>query len=340
MSKKQPTTQQLEIIKETEGNIRVRAVPGSGKTYVLTNRIAYLITELCVEPSSIVAMTFTNKAANEMKYRLKKMIGDLATCFAGTFHGYCNLILKEEIYRLSYPKTFVILDKKAQVDLLREVAEELGFALKDFNAKECVEKICVLKKKMDYVELITGSDKTRLEGLIKSAVEDFDSLYYSYLKKQADNYALDFEDIIQFAIYILTHHRDALEKWQSRCQYVLCDEYQDVNENQELLLSLLSGKYHNLTVVGDDDQCIYGWRGSDVEYMIEFDEIYADVKDFALSENFRSTPEIVAVANSLIKANQNRLEKVMFTNNPSGAKPVYNLAKTEMKRRCGLPIKY
>ena len=324
MSQRQATKEQQQIIEATEGNIRVRAVPGSGKTFALTKRIVYLILELYVEPSSIVAMTFTNKAANEMKYRLKKMIGDFATCYAGTFHGYCNLILKEEIYRLSYPKTFVILDKKAQVDLIREVADELGFSLKDFTAKEYADKICEEKQDRAYIPLMLDTGREALQKKISHTQDPFYQVYYSYLKKQRDNYVLDFEDIIQFAIYILTQYKEALKKWQSRCQYLLCDEYQDVNKNQEYLLYLLSGKYHTLTVVGDDDQCIYGWRGSDVEYMVHFNERYENVMDYSLSRNFRSTPEIVAAANSLIEKNQNRLEKQMYTQNPHGAKPVYN----------------
>ncbi len=327
--KRKPTTEQQEIIEATEGNIRVRAVPGSGKTFVLTNRIAYLIKELYVEPSSIVALTFTNKAAGEMKQRLKAMIGDMATCFAGTFHGFCNLILKEEIHRLSYPKTFVILDKRAQLDLIREVAEDNHISLKDVNAKALMDKFMQKKQMQGYLAYVIGTDKSLLERKIKSAGDEEEIVYFNYLKKQRDNYALDFEDIIQFALHILANYEDALEKWQNKCQYVLCDEYQDVNANQDRLLTLLSGKYHNLTVVGDDDQCIYGWRGSEVDYMVEFDEDHEDTRDFSLCENFRSTPEIIAVANSLIKKNQNRLEKTMFTNNSSGKKPVYFVANTE-----------
>lgn len=223
MSQRQATKEQQQIIEATEGNIRVRAVPGSGKTFALTKRIVYLILELYVEPSSIVAMTFTNKAANEMKYRLKKMIGDFATCYAGTFHGYCNLILKEEIYRLSYPKTFVILDKKAQVDLIREVADELGFSLKDFTAKEYADKICEEKQDRAYIPLMLDTGRETLQKKIGHTEDLFYQVYYSYLKKQRDNYVLDFEDIIQFAIYILTQYKEALKKWQSRCQYLLCD---------------------------------------------------------------------------------------------------------------------
>lgn len=327
--KRKPTKEQQQIIETTEGNIRVRAVPGSGKTYVLTNRIAYLIKELYVEPSSIVAMTFTNKAASEMKRRLKAMVGDMATCFAGTFHGFCNLILKEEIHRVSYPKTFVILDKRAQLDLIREVAEENGVSLKELTAKHMMEKIIYRKQQPEYLRYVIGRDKSLLEKKIKEAVKEEDIVYFCYLKKQRDNYALDFEDMIQFTLHILQNEEDALQKWQKRCQYVLCDEYQDVNANQDLLLTLLSGRYHNLTVVGDDDQCIYGWRGSEVDYMVNFDKAHEDTIDFSLSENFRSTPEIIAVANSLIEKNRNRLAKQMFTNNPAGKRPLYYMAATE-----------
>lgn len=323
------TKEQEQIIQTTEGYIRCGAVPGSGKTFSITHRMAYLITELYVDPSSIVALTFTNKAAASMTGRLKKMIGDNATCFTGTFHGYCNKILKEEIYRLSYPKTFTILDKHGQIDLIREVAEELQLSLKDCPAKKYMEEIARNKLSDEYIALMIGGDKSALLDAISKAVNDIDRVYYNYLLKQRDNYVLDFEDIINFALYILQHYPEALETWQDKCQYILCDEYQDVNRKQELLLELLSGKYHNLTVVGDDDQCIYGWRGSKVDYMVYFDEKYPDVQDFYLSENFRSTPEIIAVANSLIEPNQHRLQKKMFTNNPQGHKPVYNHLKSE-----------
>lgn len=323
------TKEQENIIRETEGYIRCGAVPGSGKTFSITHRMAYLITELYVDPSSIVALTFTNKAAASMTKRLREMIGNEATCFTGTFHGYCNKILKEEIYRLSYPKTFTILDKRGQLDLIREVAEELQLSLKDFAAKDYMEEIGKQKLTDRYITYLKGEDKTKLLEEIAHAEKDFDKVYYNYLLKQRDNYVLDFEDILNFALYILSHYSDALATWQERCQYILCDEYQDVNEKQERLLALLSGKYHNLTVVGDDDQCIYGWRGSKVDYMVGFDKVYPDARDFFLSENFRSTPEIIAVANSLISENQNRLLKKMYTNNPSGRKPIYNNLKTE-----------
>ena len=162
------TDEQLEIIKATEGYIRVASVPGSGKTFVLTYRIAYLITELYVDPASIVALTFTNKAAGEMKQRLKEIIGDKCNCFAGTFHGYCNKILKEEIHRLSFPKTFSILDKKAELGLIREVAEEVQVSLKQSTARKMMDEMD--KKKLDtsYIEIMTSEDTTQIDARLET----------------------------------------------------------------------------------------------------------------------------------------------------------------------------
>lgn len=324
-----PNEAQFQIISTTEGYQRCAAVPGSGKTYCLTQRIVYLIQELYVDPASIVALTFTNKAARSMNNRVKKMIGDEGTCFMGTFHGFCNKLLKEEIYKLSYPKTFTLLDRADQINMIREVAEELNMSLKDFTAKEYLQYIEEEKIKEEYIEDVTGPDK---EVLYQKAIgtQDFKKkVYYYYLLRQRDSFALDFHDIISFAIYILTNHEDIKLKWQNRCQYVLCDEFQDVNRSQALLLTILSGKFHNLFVIGDDDQNIYGWRGSKSEYMIHFDSEYPDAQSFSLCENYRSSQEIVAVANSLIASNQNRLEKKMFTKNPSVEKPIYNCLRTE-----------
>lgn len=323
------TDEQKNIIETTEGYQRCAAVPGSGKTFVLTRRIAYLIMQLYIEPASIIGLTFTNKAAASMKKRLKDLIGDEANCFMGTFHGFCNTLLKEDIHKLSWPKTFAILDKADQIDLIKEVADELGLSLKDITAADYMNRIALYKQDPEYIPYMIGEDKEKLLYELSMALSDDKRMIYGYMQKQRDNYVLDFGDLIHFTNYILLHHRDILEKWQNRCQYVLCDEYQDVNKEQELLLSLVSGKFSNLFVVGDDDQNIYGWRGSKSDYMIHFDTRYEDVTHFNLSENFRSTPEIIDVANSLICANQNRLEKRMFTNNPHGPKPLYHEAESQ-----------
>lgn len=324
-----PTAEQQGIIIDTEGYIRCISVPGSGKTFCITNRMAYLIRNLRVDPSAIVALTFTNKAARSMTHRLKQLIGDEATCFTGTFHGYCYKILKEEIYHLSWPKTFTIADQKAQIDMITEIATELHLSLKDYPAKNYMEDILRAKEGCTYIPDLIGPDKSSLVGLVNAATTDFQRIYSRYLLKQRDNFILDFFDMIAFVLYIFDKHNDVLDKWQDKCMYLLCDEYQDVNMHQEILLKKLCGKYMNLTVVGDDDQCIYGWRGSKVGYIVDFHAHYHPVKDHYLTENFRSAPEIIAVANSLIKANQHRLPKTMVTNNPSGPKPVYNNTHTE-----------
>ena len=325
------TKEQIDTMTDTEGNIRVSSVPGSGKTFVLTYRIAYLITEMFVEPSSIVALTFTNKAAAQMKHRLRDIVGDNANCFTGTFHGYCNMFLKEEIHRMSFPKTFTILDKKAELDMIKNVAEDMGISLKDNTAKKIMSDIDMSKHDMSYVELMSGIDKTELKRKASNEKNVDRKVFYNYLKRQCDNYALDFEDLINFTLYILEKNEDVRIRWQEKCQYVLCDEYQDVNMKQDMLLGILSGLYQNLFVVGDDDQNIYTWRGSDPAYMINFDKTHEDVKDYYLTENFRSIPQIVNVAKSLISANQNRLQKEMISKRPDGNKPVFNAPETEEK---------
>ena len=327
----EPTREQLQMIEATEGYQRCAAVPGSGKTFCLTRRIAYLITELYIDPSSIIGLTFTNKAASSMRRRLRELVGDECSCFMGTFHGFCNLILREESHRLNWPKTFSIIDTEDQKDLLRQTAEELGLDQKDITAKNYLGKIEEYKISHEelYVPLITGADKKPLEDLADSAADSFYRVLYLYLLRQRDHALADFTDLLHMVLYLFRTNKEVLETWQEKCQYVLCDEFQDVSRDQQELLDFLSGKYRNLFVIGDDDQNIYGWRGSRAEYMIDFDKKYPGARDFPLYENFRSTPEIVALANSLIRANQNRIQKDMFTNNPHGEKPSYNCLPTE-----------
>ena len=327
----EPTREQQQMIEFTEGYQRCAAVPGSGKTFCLTRRIAYLITELYIDPSSIIGLTFTNKAASSMRRRLRELVGDDCSCFMGTFHGFCNLILREESHRLNWPKTFSIIDTADQTDLVRQAAEELGLDLKDITVQKYLEQIQEYKTSHEalYVPLITGPDKKSLEETADSASDNFSRVFYLYLLRQRDHALADFTDLMHMVLYLFRTNQEVLETWQERCQYVLCDEFQDVSRDQQELLAFLSGRYHNLFVIGDDDQNIYGWRGSRVEYMIGFDSQYPGARDFPLYENFRSTPEIVAVANSLIRANRNRIEKAMFTNNPHGEKPSYNCLPTE-----------
>ncbi len=304
-------------------------MPGSGKTFCLTHRIAFLIKELYIDSASIVGLTFTNKAASSMKKKLKELVGDDSNCFMGTFHGFCNVILKDEIYRLSWPKAFGILDHNDQIELVKTITDELGLELKDMTASNVLDQIESYKSNLDYIPYLAGADKQELLNKLGTEADEVKVIFWNYLLRQRDNFMLDFTDLIQATLYIFAHYEDALETWQNKCQYLLCDEYQDVSSDQEELLHLLSGKFHNLFVIGDDDQNIYGWRGSEVEYMINFHKRYENTQDFPLSMNFRSTPQIVNAAASLIKANHNRLPKKMVTNNSDGKKPLYNQLPSE-----------
>lgn len=242
----------------------------------------------------------------------------------------CNKILREDNYKLNWPKTFGIMDQKDQIHIVREIAKDLNLTMTDMIAKDYLDKI--EKEKIadrSYVDLITGSENDNLRKCLETAPGDYEKVKCHYLLKQCDNFLMDFTDMIEFVLYIFRKFPEIRRKWQERCQYVLCDEFQDVSYSQMKLLDLLSGLYKNLFVVGDDDQLIYGWRTARPEYMLNFVDAHHGCRDFYLMENFRSTPEIVAVANSLISRNQNRITKQMYTNNPSGDKPAYFLAKTE-----------
>ena len=243
-----PSSDQLRVIEETEGYQRCAAVPGSGKTFCLTNRIAYLITELYIDPASIIGLTFTNKAAGSMRRRLKELVGDADNCFMGTFHGFCNLILKEESFHLNWPRAFTIIDQADQTDLVRQAAEDLGLSLKDMTAQKYLEDIQEFKlaHEDDYVPLMTGPDRAPLARLAGGAEDNFHKLLYSYMLLQRDHYLADFTDLIHMVLYLLRTDPEVLGAWQDRCMYVLCDEFQDVSRDQQELLTLLSNKINEL----------------------------------------------------------------------------------------------
>ena len=212
----QPTAEQLKIIEDTEGYQRCAAVPGSGKTFCLTRRIAYLITELYVDPSSVIGLTFTNKAASSMRRRLRDLAGDDSNCFMGTFHGFCNLILKEEAHHLNWPKTFSIIDTADQVDLVRDAAGELKLELKDITAQKYLEEIQEFKMTHEsfYVPLMTGPDKTDLTRLAREASDSFHRVLYAYLLRQRDHYLADFTDLIHMVLYLFRTDPQVLSLWQ------------------------------------------------------------------------------------------------------------------------------
>ena len=301
---------------------------GSGKTRTLTNRFVYLTQELGISPSNIMSVTFTNKAALEMKNRIRSMVKDGDTGYICTFHGFCVTLLREEISKLSYPQNFSIMDNDDGKLLLREIFEEFSLDSKEITYKSCVKNIENRKALDGDVELMTEIGLEKLTMKMNKATTLEDKIYYRYLHLQRRNYMLDFQDLINFTLYIFHNHKDVLEKWQDIMQYIQVDEFQDVSNKEYELVDLLSGKHNNLFIVGDPDQTIYEWRKANIRNILDFDKKYKNTKTIYLNKNYRSTPEILSVSNSLIRHNEIRLQKDMNTSNKSGCKVVHHHAKS------------
>lgn len=305
--------EQKEAVLTTEGPLLILAGAGSGKTRVLTHRIAYLINDLGVYPGSILAITFTNKAAGEMKERIGHLIGEVAReMWIATFHSVCMRILRREIDKLGYGKNFAIFDTSDVQTLMKRCMKELMVDDKMYPVKMVLETISKAKN-----ELIT------YEKFLKDKEYDFRArkiaeLYELYQKKLVQNNALDFDDIIMKTVQLFDRHSDILDFYQHKFKYIHVDEYQDTNFSQYSLISRLSEKHRNLCVVGDDDQSIYGWRGADIRNILEFEKEYPDTKVIKLEQNYRSTKVILDAANSVIKCNRGRKSKTLWTRNTGG----------------------
>ncbi|UOQ43796.1 UvrD-helicase domain-containing protein [Halobacillus salinarum] len=320
---------QQEAAASTEGYIRVIAGAGSGKTRALTHRYAYIVDELGVEPSNILSVTFTNKAANEMKRRVKKLIGgEQDTGFITTYHGFCVRVLREDIHRLFYPKNFTILDVEDQKILLREIFEDMELKMNDKTFKRILDKLGMLKGNTHYVHQLV----MRGEMPVAEETGDLDSqIIQRYLKKQKRVFGLDFDDLLNFTFVLFDQYKEVLEKWQERLFYIQVDEFQDSSLKQFELVKMLAEKHGNLFVVGDPDQTIYEWRGADPKYMVDFESYFKDTQTIFLNRNYRSTPEILSLGNSLIQNNYFRVDKDMVTENPHGLKVVHYHGKDELK---------
>ena len=247
---------QKSAVQATEGYVRVVAGAGSGKTRVLTYRLVYLVTTLGIMPENILSVTFTNKAAGEMRRRIRDMLGENSAALVNTFHGFCVTILREDIHHLCYPNRFMILDTEDQKALLREIYEEMGITSRDFSYAEVLHEISARKGSDLYVGSVTEPD-FRPDSLLKDPSDRLSAIFANYLAKQRKLYALDFDDLIQFVLYLFHTVPEVLAKWQERIQYLQVDEFQDVSSRDYELTRLLSGKYGNLFVVGDPDQTIY-----------------------------------------------------------------------------------
>lgn len=320
--------QQREAVTETEGFIRVLAGAGSGKTRALTHRFAYLVNDIGILPGNILCVTFTNKAANEMRQRIHQLTGDNDTGYINTFHGFCVSVLQEDSYAVSYPKSFLVLDNSDIDAMLEIIYEERGLTLRDMtfgNARDMIE-MKKLKEIPDYYEdLIRMSLDELYEKYQKADRKDL-IIFYGYLYQQKKCFGLDYNDLIIFTLHIFSTHEDIKRKWQERLEYIMIDEFQDIDPPQYKLMRVLCDYHKNLFVVGDPDQTIYSWRGADAHFLTEFDQKFPQVKTIYMMHNYRSTPNILRAANDLIRANKDRLPKDLIPELPEGTPVLCHMA--------------
>ncbi len=309
---------QSEAVEATEGRVRVVAGAGSGKTRVLAHRYAFLVNELGISPGNILCLTFTNKAAQEMKSRIARMVDrGSVNDFICTIHSFCVKFLRREIYRIGYPKNFTVLDEEDAKSLAKQAMEEFGVDRRKLTAERFLTKVAALKGyNIDaYIQrhLLPASSPECPDELVR------------YIRLQLKHYALDYDDLIYFTIYILNHFEDARRYWTDKLNYIMVDEVQDCSSDDWKLLNILASGHGNLFVVGDPDQAIYEWRGANPKIFIDFKA----ATDVILNENYRSTPDILEIANSIISNNRNRVPKELYTMRLNERRPAYRHAASE-----------
>lgn len=307
---------QKKAVMQTEGPVLILAGAGSGKTGALTVRIAHLL-EMGIKPWNILAITFTNKAAKEMRERVEKLVGEGARdMWISTFHSTCVRILRREIQHLDYDNSFSIYDGDDQEKILREAFKRLNMSTTDktFSVKGALASISHLKEEMTSWETYSQQvDKDDLRAVRLARV------YETYQKMLKENNALDFDDLIYKTVLLFRQFPEVLEKYQERFRYIMVDEYQDTNTSQYELVAMLAAKYQNLCVVGDDDQSIYGWRGANIRNILDFEKDFPETTVIKLEQNYRSTKKILEAANAVIHHNQTRKDKTLWTENDSGS---------------------
>ena len=308
---------QAEAVQTTEGPLLVMAGAGSGKTRVLTHRVAYLIEEKNVNPWNILAITFTNKAAREMRERIDKLIGEGAKeIWVSTFHALCVRILRRDCEKIDYNRTFTIASTSEQRTLMKHIMTDLNIDPKKYTPSSILSAISNAKN-----DLLTPQDyQVKASGIFEELVA---KVYQEYQKRLQQDQAMDFDDLIMNTLKLFKKAPAVLEYYQRKFKYIHVDEYQDTNEAQYELVNMLAQKYRNLCVVGDADQSIYGWRGANMENILNFEKDYPDVKVIKLEQNYRSTKTILKAANKVIENNMNRKAKTLWTENEEGEKIHY-----------------
>lgn len=307
--------EQYEGATTINGQVLILAGAGSGKTRVLTHRMAHMIDDLGIAPYSILAITFTNKAAKEMKDRVKALIGERAdNMWISTFHSTCVRILRREIDKIGYKSSFTIYDSSDQKTLVKECMKALNINDKDITEQEIIGKIGKAKDSMQ------GTRSYMLENESNFREKKIADVYEMYQKRLKENNALDFDDLIFKTVELFKSNPEVLEFYQNKFKYIMVDEYQDTNGAQYELVKLLAAKYKNICVVGDDDQCIYQWRGADITNILDFEKDYPGAKVIKLEQNYRSKGNILTAANVVIVNNSNRKSKVLRTEQEAGSK--------------------
>lgn len=314
---------QCEAVKHTEGPLLITAGAGSGKTKVLTCRIAHLL-ELGVAPYRILAITFTNKAAKEMKERVTNLVGAQAdSIWLSTFHSFCAKLLRFEVDGFhGYTRNFTIYDSSDQLVLVKDCLKKLNLDDKQFMPRSVLGTISSAKN----VLMDAKAFAAKASDFYEQKVAD---VYALYQEKLRENNAVDFDDLLFLAVRLLQEKEDVREKYQSRFQYILVDEYQDTNHSQYALTKILAARWRNICVVGDADQSIYAWRGADIRNIIDFTRDYPDAASIKLEQNYRSTKTILHAANAVIDNNESRPKKTLWTENPAGNKIIHYQAQTE-----------
>ena len=313
-------SRQKEAVTSTEGRIRVVAGAGTGKTKALTHRYAYIVNVLGIDPANILCLTFTNKAAAEMRSRIAGMVhsGDYND-FVCTIHGFCVKFLRKEIYRLGFPKSFTVLDEEDCKAIAKEAMDEMGLKRTEKTVKMFLEEIGASKALQGYIGTYM------LPGAKISDNQRKTSKMAAYVSRQMKNYALDFDDLLNLTRYIMDRFPEALAWWQEALNYIMVDEAQDCNTDDWDLIERLAGGHRNLFIVGDPDQAIYEWRGARPDLFVNF----GSDKDIILDENYRSTPKILDVANCVISNNRNRIPKDLFTRKEEGKPVIHFHGKSE-----------
>lgn len=319
---------QLEAVMATEGYLRVIAGAGSGKTKLLVSRYAYLVKEYGINSANILCVTFTNKAAGEMKRRIRSLIGqEYDTSLICTYHGFCVRVLREDIEKIFYPKEFQIIDNAQQKAILGDIYQKFELKLDHASFEKIIKQIAFFKAThRDYVSKMCCTDHCQI---IPEIVSMDDQIIEEFLQKQKQIYAMDFHDLLYFVLDIFNRCPEVLSKWQDRLNYIQVDEFQDSSNTEMELVDRLSEKHKNLMIVGDPDQNIYEWRGSDVKLLVDFDKTHIPIRTVILNQNYRSTPQILRCANTLIEKNVFRLKKDLFTKSGDGVQVYHYHEKNE-----------